>query len=82
MPCSEGMIIQILLRRTFKTNYSGQAWLLYPQTCHLQPKMKALIALLTERLGHEPTLAKPMVPYEIPSPGCSCDMLTRLTHYR
>lgn len=60
----QGRIVQVLREWTFKTNYSGQAWLLYPLTRHLQPKLKVLINFLAERMAREPTLDKqpPLVP--------------------
>lgn len=65
----QGLIVQVLPEWTFKTHYSGQAWLLYPPTRHLQPKLKVLIAFLAERLGQEPTLDKPAGSYERPEAG-------------
>lgn len=62
----QGLIVQVLSEWTFKTYYSGQAWLLYPPTRHLQPQLKALIGFLAERVGKEPTLRSPAHSYERP----------------
>lgn len=62
----QGLIVQVLPEWTFKTHYSGQAWLLYPPTRHLQLKLKLLIDFLAEHLGREPTLSRPDMPYETP----------------
>lgn len=65
----QGLIAHVLPDWTFKTHYSGQAWLLYPPTRHLQPKLKVLISFLAERLAQEPTLIRPTQPYERPEAG-------------
>ncbi|CAM3842327.1 DNA-binding transcriptional LysR family regulator [Kerstersia gyiorum] len=53
---AQGLIVQVLPDWVFKTHYSGQAWLLYPPTRHLEPKLKVLIAFLAEQLAREPRL--------------------------
>lgn len=63
---AQGMIVPVLPDWAFKTYYSGQAWLLYPPTRHLHPKLKVLIAFLAERLAHEPRLIVPAGSYEQP----------------
>ena len=43
----------------FKTHYyCGEAWVLYPPTRYLPPKLSAFISFMAERLGQEPTLYK------------------------
>ncbi|OBX38021.1 HTH-type transcriptional activator AmpR [Halomonas elongata] len=46
----QGLVIQVLPDWTFKTNYCGDAWALYPPTRHLPPKLRVLIEFLAERL--------------------------------
>ncbi|WP_328716985.1 LysR family transcriptional regulator [Halomonas elongata] len=46
----QGLVIQVLPGWTFKTNYCGDAWALYPPTRHLPPKLRVLIEFLAERL--------------------------------
>ncbi|GGM16991.1 transcriptional regulator [Pseudomonas asuensis] len=52
----KGLIVQVLPEWSFQTQYCGGAWLLYPATRHLQPKLKVFIDFLVERLSQEPTL--------------------------
>ena len=52
----KGLIVQVLSDWTFQNQYSGDAWLLYPATRHLQPKLKVFIDFLADRLGREATL--------------------------
>ncbi|WP_462382774.1 LysR family transcriptional regulator [Pseudomonas sp. Marseille-QA0892] len=52
----KGLIVQVLPEWTFQNQYSGGAWLLYPATRHLQPKLKVFIDFLADRLGQEATL--------------------------
>jgi len=52
-------LIQVLPNWYFKTYYSGGAWLLYPATKHLPPKLKVLIEFLAQKLAQEPTLLRP-----------------------
>ena len=49
-------LIQVLPDWYFKTYYSGDAWLLYPPTRYLAPKIKVFIHFLAEKLKLEPTL--------------------------
>ena len=52
-------LTQVLSNWYFKTYYSGGAWLLYPATKHLPPKLKVLIEFLAQKLAQEPTLLRP-----------------------
>ncbi|ENV56333.1 UNVERIFIED_CONTAM: LysR family transcriptional regulator [Acinetobacter sp. HSTU-ASm16] len=52
----DGRLIQVLPDWYFKTYYSGDAWLLYPPTRHLPPKLSVFIQFLAEKLALEPTL--------------------------
>ena len=52
----DGRLIQVLPDWYFKTYYSGDAWLLYPPTRHLPPKLRVFIQFLAEKLALEPTL--------------------------
>ncbi len=52
----QGDIVQVLPEWSFKTDYSGEIWLLYPPTRHLPPRISALIGFLSEQLAKEPTL--------------------------
>lgn len=52
----DGRLIQVLPDWYFKTYYSGDAWLLYPPTRHLPPKLSVFIQFLAEKLVLEPTL--------------------------
>lgn len=54
----KGLIVQVLPQWTFQNQYSGDAWLLYPATRHLQPKLKVFIDFLADRLGREATLGE------------------------
>jgi DNA-binding transcriptional LysR family regulator len=47
---AQGRIVPVLADWTFVTNYSGDAWALYPRTRHVAPKLKALLDFLGERL--------------------------------
>ncbi|MFZ0331351.1 MAG: LysR family transcriptional regulator [Acinetobacter bohemicus] len=49
-------LIQLLPDWYFKTYYSGDAWLLYPPTRYLAPKIEVFIHFLAEKLKLEPTL--------------------------
>jgi len=68
----QGDIVQVLLEWRFKTNYCGQAWILYPPTRHLPPKLSAFINFMAERLNAESTQHRststeiPNLPYESP----------------
>ncbi|CAM4067193.1 LysR family transcriptional regulator [Kerstersia similis] len=52
-----GHLLQVLPEWSFRTHYSGQAWILYPPTRHLPPKLRVLMTFLAERLGQAPTLS-------------------------
>lgn len=52
----QGSLIQVLPDWHFKTNYSGGAWLLYPPTRHVPPKLSVFIQYLAEKLAAEPIL--------------------------
>ena len=45
-----GQLIQVLPEWYFKTYYSGGAWLLYPPTRYLSPKLKVFIHYLAEKI--------------------------------
>lgn len=71
----QGQIVQVLPDWTFKTNYCGEAWVLYPPTRHLPPKLSAFISFMAERLSQElninnrlvgDPLPTPTQPYELP----------------
>lgn len=50
---ARGEIIQVLPEWSFLPHYHGGAWLLYPATRHLPPKLKVFIDFLVERLGDQ-----------------------------
>lgn len=50
---AEGRIVPVLPDWTFQTNYSGDAWALYPRTRHVAPKLKAMLDFLGERLRQD-----------------------------
>jgi DNA-binding transcriptional LysR family regulator len=50
---AEGRIVPVLADWTFQTNYSGDAWALYPRTRHVAPKLKAMLDFLGERLRQD-----------------------------
>ncbi|ENW08040.1 LysR family transcriptional regulator [Acinetobacter beijerinckii] len=52
----QGSLVQALPDWHFKTNYSGGAWLLYPPTRHVPPKLSVFIQYLAEKLAAEPIL--------------------------
>lgn len=52
----KGSLVQVLPDWHFKTNYSGGAWLLYPPTRHVPPKLSVFIQYLAEKLAAEPIL--------------------------
>lgn len=72
----QGLVVQVLPDWTFRNNYCGELWILYPPTRHLPPKLSVLVQFLAERLSKEPTLGKmtvtgkeetpPADPYEFP----------------
>jgi DNA-binding transcriptional LysR family regulator len=54
-----GQIVPVLPDWDFQTHYSGQAWVLYPPTRHLAPKLSAFITFIADRLsqaGSDPGL--------------------------
>lgn len=50
------LLVQVLPEWYFKTYYSGDAWLLYPPTRYLAPKLSVFIQFLAQKLKSEPTL--------------------------
>lgn len=46
-----GQVVQVLPEWTFKTNYYGDVWMLYPRTRHLPPKLRAFVGFIAEKLG-------------------------------
>ena len=52
----QGTLVQVLPDWHFKTYYSGGAWLLYPPTRHVPPKLSVFIQYLAEKLAAEPIL--------------------------
>lgn len=46
----EGLIKQVLPEWTFKTNFHGDAWVLYPYTRHLPAKARLFIDFITSKL--------------------------------
>ena len=68
-----GEIVQVLAEWEFKTNYCGAAWILYPPTRHLPPKMSAFIGFMAERVNDPfivsdstPAFGRPDALYESP----------------
>ncbi|WP_071870277.1 LysR family transcriptional regulator [Atopomonas hussainii] len=47
----QGLIVQVLPKWIFRTNYCGAAWVLYPPTRHLPAKLSAFINFMAERLS-------------------------------
>lgn len=69
----QGQVVQILPEWAFETNYCGAAWVLYPPTRHLAPKLSAFINFMAERLAQESRLDQcikspfgQVIPYEEP----------------
>jgi DNA-binding transcriptional LysR family regulator len=52
----DGRLVPVLSDWQFLNAYSGDAWLLYPPTRHLAPKLRVLIDFLVERLQQAPRL--------------------------
>ena len=52
----QGQLVPVLTDWQFMNAYSGDAWVLYPPTRHLAPKLRVLIDFLVERLRQEPNL--------------------------
>ncbi|PHM37412.1 LysR family transcriptional regulator [Xenorhabdus mauleonii] len=71
----QGQLVQVLPDWSFKANYSGELWILYPPTRHLPPKLRVFIEFLAERLHQEVILDKSadkhytVQPYELPEVG-------------
>lgn len=55
---ADGSLVQVLPQWRFNTAYCGGAWILYPPTRHLSPKLRVFIDFLAKRLEEEPTLIK------------------------
>ena len=51
-----GQLVPVSADWQFMNAYSGDAWVLYPPTRHLAPKLRVLIDFLVERLRQEPNL--------------------------
>ncbi|EPN4466906.1 LysR substrate-binding domain-containing protein [Yersinia enterocolitica] len=65
----QGQIVQVLPEWEFKTNYCGEAWILYPPNRHLPPKLSAFINFMAERLSGEASLSRPhQIAGSTPSP--------------
>ncbi|HCE5826548.1 TPA: LysR family transcriptional regulator [Pseudomonas aeruginosa] len=65
----QGQIVQVLPEWEFKTNYCGEAWVLYPPNRHLPPKLSAFINFMAERLSGEASLSRPaQIAGSTPSP--------------
>lgn len=65
----QGQIVQVLPDWQFQPQYGGQAWVLYPPTRHLAPKLSTFIHFMAERLAQEPRLHQRShlpLPYELP----------------
>lgn len=54
---TSGQVVQVLPEWTFKTNYYGQAWILYPPTRHLPSRIRAFVDFIAERLRKDKLLA-------------------------
>lgn len=55
----QGQVIQLLPEWTFKTNYYGEAWILYPATRHLPLKVRAFVAFIASKLDPQGLHARP-----------------------
>jgi len=55
---NDGRVVQVLPEWTFKTNYYGQAWALYPRTRHLPSRIRAFVDFIAERLRQELSFAE------------------------
>lgn len=53
----EGLVTQVLPDWTFKTNYHGDAWVLYPPTRHLPTKLRSFINFIADKLQSDLMLA-------------------------
>lgn len=53
-----GLVEQVLPEWAFKTNYYGDAWILYPYTRHLPPKIRFFVDFIASKIGRckHPTL--------------------------
>ena len=54
----KGQLIQVLPAWEFKTNYQGDAWVLYPQTRHLSARIRAFVEFIAQRLQEDKLLAE------------------------
>lgn len=54
---SKGLLVQVLPDWEFKTNYQGDAWVLYPRTRHLSPRVRAFVEFIAQRLKEDQLLA-------------------------
>ena len=50
---ADGRLAQVLPDWVFTTRYTGDAWILYPPTRHLAPKLRVFMTFLAERLNPE-----------------------------
>ncbi|MBY5926433.1 MULTISPECIES: LysR family transcriptional regulator [unclassified Halomonas] len=55
----QGKIVPLLPQWRFVTNYSGDAWILYPPTRHLPAKSSAFIRFMQERLSADSDADRP-----------------------
>lgn len=53
-----GRLVRVLPAWKFKTNYQGDAWVLYPQTRHLSPRIRAFVEFIAQRLQEDKLLAE------------------------
>ncbi|WP_340614452.1 LysR family transcriptional regulator [Xenorhabdus thailandensis] len=71
----QGQLLQVLPNWNFKTNYTGELWILYPPTRHLPPKLSVFIEFLAKCLRDEASPDKIMAKYsstnyyELPEAG-------------
>lgn len=48
-----GELVRVLPAWEFKTNYQGDAWVLYPQTRHLSARIRAFVEFIAQRLQED-----------------------------
>lgn len=53
----QGLLLQVLPAWELKTNYQGDAWVLYPRTRHLSARVRAFVEFITQRLQEDRLLA-------------------------
>lgn len=53
-----GQIMQVLPEWSFKTNYHGDAWVLYPPTRHLPIRIRAFVEFIAQRLQKDTLLGE------------------------